>query len=310
MSNWSIDFLRTLIFLSFFSCIGQRHEAGIVLENDLYTSSVNDKYYTNGIELYFRFLSDKASDRIAKSTHEIHIGQYIYNPQTVDAADPNYHDRPFAGLLSGKYLHSKFYKSGSYLKFGGSLGWIGRGSGAEAMQEFMHKTFNYKPVAGWRYQIRNTPVLQADIRYYQHLIDSPFADFGLQGQITGGTAFTGATISAVSRIGILKLKPRYESMLDGAAVSSQPSEQKELFIYLSPGFQHQLYDATIQGSPFSDESPVTWPLVPARLVGEAGIQYRAKKICLSYAFVYQGKEADNWVNTGYYYGSIRASYLF
>ncbi|NMH27734.1 lipid A deacylase LpxR family protein [Flavobacterium silvaticum] len=290
----------------------QKNEGGIVLENDLFTSTVNDKYYTNGIEFYYRYVSDQTSEKTVKSTNEFRIGQYIYNPQTVDAADPNYHDRPFAGLLSAQYTRGWFYKSGSVLKLGTTLGIIGPESGAEKVQENIHKVFNYKPVYGWKYQIKSTPVIEARFQYIQQVASSNHIDLGIQADAMGGTAFSSISAGLVSRMSLWKLVPRYESVMNGAAVSNESGNpiKKELFFYISPGVNYQFYDATIQGSPFNDDSPLTWDVVPVRFIGEAGIKYRAKKICLSYAFVYRGKEADNWVNEGYFYGSISASYLF
>jgi hypothetical protein len=34
---------------------GGTREIGLITENDLYTSSKNDKYYTNGLEIFYRF---------------------------------------------------------------------------------------------------------------------------------------------------------------------------------------------------------------------------------------------------------------
>jgi hypothetical protein len=45
---------------------------------------------------------------------------------------------------------------------------------------------------------------------------------------------------------------------------------------------NQLYDATIQGSLFSNRSPITFSLVPYRFNGEAGFKYR--NLNLSYVF--------------------------
>ncbi|RYG51835.1 MAG: lipid A deacylase LpxR family protein [Chitinophagaceae bacterium] len=307
-----IEIVKAWILLLFPVLVfAQRHEAGIVLENDLFTSTVNDKYYTNGIELLYRFASKRKTSSTLKSTNEFRIGQYIYNPQTVQAADPNFHDRPFAGVLSGQYIKGWFYNSGSMLKVGATAGIIGPESGAEATQKLIHNTFGYKRVAGWAYQIRTTPVIGLRANFLQHIWASENVDLGIQGEAFGGTAFSGVSAGFVSRIGIFDLLPRHQSIMYGAAVGNDVSvPQKELFIYVAPGIQYQFYDATIQGSAFNDHSPIVWDLVPMRIVGEAGIKYRTGNLCMSYAFIYRGKEADNWVNIGYYYGSISASWLF
>ena len=52
-----------LLLLFSLSAVAQNHvaEFGLILDNDLYTSTVNDKYYTNGFELYYRYLNPTRS---------------------------------------------------------------------------------------------------------------------------------------------------------------------------------------------------------------------------------------------------------
>lgn len=290
----------------------QQNEAGLVLENDLFSSSVNDKYYTNGIEIFYRKLSVRTSEKVAKSTHEFRLGQYIYNPQTVQAADPNYHDRPFAGLLSARYTRTWFYTSGSVLKIAADLGIIGAESGAEATQKLIHDTFNYKEVSGWNYQIKTTPSAGVRAQFVQPLASGQNLDLAANADAVAGTAFSSASAGVTSRISLWPLTPRRESVLYGGALRSKKDQMtpRELFFYISPGISYQIYDATIEGGPFNDRSPVTWDLVPLRFTGEAGIRYRTRLVSLSYAFVYKSKEVDNWVNVGHYYGSISVSRLF
>ena len=53
-------------------------EIGFITDNDLYTSSKNDMYYTNGLELFCRFLSKNENPKINKKITEFRVGQYIY----------------------------------------------------------------------------------------------------------------------------------------------------------------------------------------------------------------------------------------
>jgi hypothetical protein len=52
------------------------------------------------------------------------------------------------------------------------------------------------------------------------------------------------------------------------------SSESEFYFYIAPSINYQLYDATIQGSLFSNRSPITFSLVPYRFNGEAGFKYR------------------------------------
>ena len=65
-------------------------EVGVILENDLFTSTVNDKYYTNGFEIYYRYLTPKKKQNQLKKITEFRVGQYIYNPQTIRAERIDY----------------------------------------------------------------------------------------------------------------------------------------------------------------------------------------------------------------------------
>ena len=63
---------------------GKTAEIGFISDNDLYTSSKNDMYYTNGLELFYRFLSKNDNEKINKKITEFRIGQYLYNPRFIN----------------------------------------------------------------------------------------------------------------------------------------------------------------------------------------------------------------------------------
>jgi hypothetical protein len=46
---------------------------------------------------------------------------------------------------------------------------------------------------------------------------------------------------------------------------------EEFYLYIAPSIRYQLYDATIQGSLFNDNSAVTFDLIPIRFNGEVGL---------------------------------------
>lgn len=310
---------KSVIFLLFtFSCFAQKSfEAGITFDNDLFTSTEHDRYYTNGIEIFCRYLNKPHSAAVNKKITEFKIGQYIYNPQSVKAANYYVNDRPFAGYLFGHYGQNRFFNNESVLKVNGQLGYVGPNAFGQEVQEFIHNTFGYHRVEGWQYQITNAFAAQLGMFYSHKLFPKTFSraiDFHARGEINAGTIFNGAQVGLLSRISLKKpLQPVYDSNLYGASLNADKSkyrEQSELYLYFSPNINYQLYDATIKGSYFNDSSPVTFPLVPFRFNGEAGIKYRKNNLNLSYTFMYRGKELYNRVITGYYYGSITASWLF
>ncbi len=307
-----------LILLVLISCTSaaQKHvaEMGLILDNDLYTSTVNDKYYTNGFELYYRFLTPPNKDNVVKKITEFRIGQYIYNPQTIRANNFYVNDRPFAGVLFAEAGIHQFFISESVLKLNAQFGFMGTNAFGEETQRGFHTLFNYKPVSGWQYQIHNALLFQAEVFYAKKLANlnsKNTVDILAQAELKVGTIWNEITTGPVLRIGFKKLLPVSDSNLYDASLryDKQYRETSEFYFFISPKVNYQAYDATIQGSIFGDESPVTFPLIPFRFQGEAGLKYRKNNWNFHYTFNYTTQEVDNIVNEGYYYGSIGIGYL-
>lgn len=307
-----------LLFLIFTTTLFSQNksgEIGILIDNDLFTSTVNDQYYTNGIEIFYRFLNQNENQNINKKITELKFGQYIYNPHTVEAASIRKHDRPFAGYVFVEAGLHKFYQNESVLKMTGQVGVVGPSSGAEEFQKLFHKAFGYKNVEGWNYQIHNALAVQGNLFYSKKIFPSKFSqnvDFSLQGEANFGTVLNGITAGPLARFSLKKLLPFYDSNLHNASLNADKlkyTEQSEFYFYINPNINYQVYDATIQGSMFNNDSPVTFDLRPLRFYGEAGFKYRKNHWNLHYLFIYRSKEVDNIRNEGYFYGSIGASYL-
>lgn len=288
-------------------------EIGIVTDNDLYTSTKNDQYYTNGLEIFYRYLSNKKKSQVLKKINEIRIGQYMYSPRFIYKDEEEMFDRPFAGYLFGQFGNINFYNNQAVFKKYIQVGYVGPNSFAEQIQTGTHKLFHYEAFEEWDYQIKNTFGLQTYFMFskpFLSAINSERIDFQWQSEAKLGTIFTGFSIGFVTRIGIKKLVSISDSNFYGASLNNNKPIEREFYFYLAPSFNCQIYDATIQGSLFNDNSPVTFNLKPFRFNGEAGLRYRKNNWNLSYAFVYRGKEVKFYRNIGYFYGSIGISYLF
>lgn len=306
----------TLLLLCPFILFAQKKpaEIGIISDNDLYTSSVYDKYYTNGFEFFYRYLSNNSNEKIQKKITELRLGQYVYNPQTRLADDINRNDRPFAGYLFVEVGRNLFYKNEAVLKTNFQLGYVGPNAFGEEAQLVFHDIFGYKRVYGWQNQIKNALAMQANMLYSKKIAvtSNQTFDFHAQTELNAGTIWNAVNVGVLGRIAIKKLLSMYDSNLHGAAVNSDPNaykDQSEFYFYVNPNLNYQIYDATIQGSMFNDNSPVTYDLVPFRFQGEAGFKYRKNHWNISYSFLYRGKEVDNRANKNYFYGSIVLGYL-
>jgi lipid A 3-O-deacylase len=290
---------------------GKTTEIGIITDNDLYTSTKNDKYYTNGFELFYRFLAKNEQKNINKKILEFRIGQYIYNPRTIHANDLKTNDRPFAGYLFAEAGKAHFYQNESVLKADFQLGFIGANSFAEEVQTKFHALFNYISIQGWQHQIKNALAVQTHFLFSKKIAGKPNIDFHFQSEANLGTIFTGVSSGFMTRISLKKLVPIYDSNIHGASVYANTQQNdSEFYFYIAPSINYQLYDATIQGSLFNNSSPVTYDIIPFRFNAESGLKYRKKNLNVSYAFVYRGKELQNDIVTGYFYGSIAVSHLF
>lgn len=291
-------------------------EIGFITDNDLYTSSKNDMYYTNGLELFYRFLSKNENPKINKKITEFRVGQYIYNPRFINAEAVTINDRPFTGYLFAEAGRSFFYQSESVLKTDFQLGFMGPNALGKETQESFHHIIGYKEVFGWENQLHNALAVQAHVMYSKKMFPSKhndFIDLHFQSEANVGTIFDGVSTGFLTRIGFKKLLPIYDSNLHDASVSSVPQYNiREFYFYAIPSVNYQFYDATIEGSMFSNTSPLTFELEPLRFNAEFGLKYRHNNFNMSYSFIYRGRELrdpETNTNSGYFYGSIRFGYL-
>ena len=295
---------------------GKTTEIGFITDNDLYTSSKNDMYYTNGLEIFYRFLSKNENEKINKKITEFRAGQYIYNPRFINKEAVDVNDRPFTGYLFAEAGRSFFYQSESVLKTNFQLGYMGPNAFGEETQEGFHKLIGYKTVYGWDNQLHNALAVQAHVMYSKKLFPSKhndFIDLHFQSEANLGTIFTGVSTGFLTRIGFKRLTPIYDSNLHDASVSAEAQPNiREFYFYAMSSVNYQFYDATIEGSMFNDTSPVTFDLVPLRFNAEFGLKYRHNNFNMSYSFIYRGRELEgdvNDTNTGYFFGSIRMGFL-
>ncbi len=286
-------------------------EIGVLTDNDAYTSSKNDMYYTNGLTFFYRYLGKTTDSTIVKKTNEITLGQYIYTPRYLNKEATNI-DRPFAGYLFGGFKKGFFYNNQNVLKIGLEIGLVGSHSYAEELQKGIHKTINYKEVYGWENQINDAGALQMHCMFSKKIFPKSkqqFIDFNWQSEADIGTIFTRISTGLVTRIGFKKLLPIFDSNLYGGSVGNTKQNNNEFYFYLAPSIRYQIYDATIQGSLFNDNSPLIFPVEPLRFNAKAGFVYCKNNFNLSYSFVYSSKEVQDSPSIGFFYGSIGISFL-
>ncbi|MCF6131271.1 lipid A deacylase LpxR family protein [Flavobacterium wongokense] len=283
-----------------------KFELGLQLDNDSFASAYNDFYYTNGIFVFANYVSKKSTAG-QKIIHGLKIGQQIYNPRNMKSPFPEDHNRPYAGYLFAEYNTSKMFQSNSVLGMSFRLGIVGPDSKAEDFQRWMHNAFGFGHIIGWEQQIHNLVAVQVGLNYSKPIFATDKMDLHFNGQAEAGTAFSSAAIGTLCRISLSK---SVTPMQQSSFYNGLGTAKKEFYFYILPKLNLQFYDATIQGSLFNHDSPVTFNLNPLRFKGETGLKFKYSHYNLSCAFNYITEEIKNNSATGYYYGSLIGSYAF
>lgn len=301
------------VFLSGYSQ-SFKNEFGFKTENDAYLATLNDRYYTNGLFIYFRraLNPQKLSDHVEKKTYEISAGQKMYTPYWGQVPKKENQDRPFAGYLYAGASYSIFYKDESVLKTSVEIGTVGPNSLAQDAQELLHRTVGFYTPAGWEYQIRNEVAVNLAATYSKLFIRSNdhIVDLSGQGYANIGTTFSGLGASALFRAG--RLNQLFNSTTHNAVIGNAKTaslNKSEFFVYAKPQLNFVAYDATIQGSLFNNNSPLTFGVKPIVFEQQFGVNYSSKRFTVDFNVIFKTKEIKS-VAQAQNYGGLSLYYRF
>lgn len=305
------------LFLIYFSAISQEYnnEFGIVSDNDAYLFYGQDRYYTNGLFIYYRRAVDqhKLGDNLEKLTYELSVGQKMYTPLSGYGPDPRTHDRPFAGYLYGKAQLNFFNQKEHVWKIALALGTSGPNSLASGTQNLIHTTVGLYKTSGWDYQIQNEAAANLDVQYTAllHRNSAKSVDFSLESYAQLGTVFNGAGLALVFRTG--NINQLFHSSYHNATISqnnkTKKLQKRELYFYARPQINYVAYDATIQGSLFTNNSPITFSVRPFVFEQRIGLNYATARFTLDYSLTFRAREIKSSARP-HQYGSITAYYRF
>ncbi|WP_316815909.1 lipid A deacylase LpxR family protein [Pedobacter nyackensis] len=292
-----------------------KNEFGFRSDNDSYLAQGSDRYYTNGLFIHFRRAVNQQSlkEGIEKKTYEITAGQEIYNPYSGSAPDPARHDRPFAGYLYAGGALNWFYTNESILKTSVELGTTGPNSLAEDGQELLHNTVGFYTLEGWDYQIRNAVTVNISAQYTRLLTRSAnnSTDFSFEGYANAGTTFNGAGAGILFRAG--GINQLFNSAYTDAVIGNNPKTKalvkREVFFYAKPQLNFVAYDATIQGSLFNNNDPVTFGVKPIVFAQQIGFNYSSQRFTFDFGMIFKTKEVKSAAKA-HQYGSISMFYRF
>jgi hypothetical protein len=290
-------------------------EISFLNDNDLYASIERDQYYSNGMFLSYRYL---ASDfgALSKKIYELQVGHEIYSPFRSTVISPLQHDRPFAAHLFGSFGVTRVYKSEKILKTSLLVGLIGEDALGRELQEFIHDIYNFRAPIGWRYQIQNMLSLNVNALYIDALgtDESERYDINFVGKARLGLTFNEISGGFKGRIGFKKLQPIDNSIAFNTHLNNDNTDHVrgvESFLYYETTLSLIAYDATIQGSLFNDNSPITFTPNLFQFDVELGYRFTSNRWNFGYAFHFQSNERQNLRNDGgHFYGRIFLGFLF
>jgi lipid A 3-O-deacylase len=293
---------------------GYRHMAGFISDNDKYSALTKDRYYTNGLTLQYDFLAKKPAKKALKTIYSLAVGQYIYTPYRAYVPHIANQDRPFAGYLFVNFSRASFYRNRSILRLTFQAGVLGPDSQAETIQQWLHHTFHLSKVAGWKYQIHNQFGINLQAAFMKNFLYSrrSLIDLNAFAKIKAGTVFDEATIGIMSRLGVKPLHALANTFLFHSNLSKKlrKSATTEAYFFIKLQLSYVAYNATLQGSLFNDNSPLTFP--PKRLKAgiQTGIVWSIRHFNLIYAVSWFTKAVDNNRVKPHNYGTIALAFRF
>ena len=314
--------MKKIVFVLFLLCTFTLYsqekfskEISLITDNDLYTSTYDDRYYTNGMFFSYKYLSKKKNENLEKRILEFEIGHEMYTPFNATTTSVTNHDRPFAGYLYGSFGINRIYKKNNSFKTTLQLGVIGSNAFSKELQDFIHNLYGFKKVVGWKHQIKNAIALNFNTEYNQFLIKDKSNHFDITwvNSVKLGTVYTNVSSGFLLRVGFKQLQSLANSIAYKTNINNKSTSfyrEIESFIFLKPTLRYAFYDATLQGSFLNTSSEVTNELIPLVFNVELGLKFTAKRFNFGYTFNYNTNKSKNLrFNNGHKYGSININYL-
>lgn len=304
-------FLFVVPYKSTFGQNNYRYEIGLQNDNDAYLMTLQDRYYTNGIDLYFKKAADstKLSKKLENKIWSFNIGHKIYNAHTGSVDLKSQIDRPLTGYLYTSGEIKWFFKNEEVFSFGSEIAMIGPKAYGKDVQKSYHRVFGFYDIKGWEYQLNNA--IGIDIRTnYSRLIfrnKTKKWDSFLNAKLSLGLNNTRVSIGPGFRYG--RFNPVFESMAMGGRINSKNIKPKnEAYIFYRPQIDWVIYNSTIQGGMLiKNKGPVTYGVKPIVLSQVIGIQWNLDRIGFNFNYTFNTKEVRSEA-TRHQFGSLSVAY--
>ncbi|QES90380.1 lipid A deacylase LpxR family protein [Rhizosphaericola mali] len=263
---------------------------GINSENDSYMLMGKDGYYTNGLTLYYGWAS---KDVNKTNIRQISFGQYMYNAKNGSYKELNELDRPITAYLFVRYNQTHFVNK-NVLRWGVDIGTIGPNALGKPVQQFIHSTLGmYKPQE-WPYQLRNALAINSNIEYASLLIAHKNLVFQPVFNANLGMTYTDLSASALLQLG--RILENSKSIFWDADLNKTTKDDNESFFFIQPEVKYQIYNATVQGGLFNNQSETfTAPLNRILFQPKMGWFISTKKMGWKFYTQYQSKVAKTQI---------------
>ncbi|WP_460617092.1 lipid A deacylase LpxR family protein [Hymenobacter ruber] len=280
--------------------------------NDLFFRT--DYYFTQGMTLTLvhpilahlpvRHLL-AAGPRGSTQYHSLTLRYDGFTPLRIQDAFIRVGDRPYAAYLYGSFFRvSNHPVQHQRLTTALEIGFIGPAAGGKELQTAIHRVTGNAEPRGWDYQIQNAPIIGYRMAFEKQLAASQHVDLLGNAEASLGTLYTYAGTGLHLRAG--KFTPYFANL--GITAPNHNSEPQPWQLYGEATLEGRLvgYDATLQGSPFTNRNPYTLPADDVRrailrssggvVLAHGGLSFAATATWVSPEFA--GGRSHRWGQLG------------
>lgn len=290
--------------------IGDTHYLRLSYENDFF--ALSDEYYTQGVSLelvaptFKNFPTAKLLFQSRSMPTKVgialeHIG---FTPSNILEEGVLENDRPYSSSLMLKtfsIISDPIVNQRLVTQF--SVGVVGPWAMGKEVQVGIHENLNSEKIpVGWKNQIRNDIILNYQLDYERGLLVKKHLIITGKGGGRLGSFNTRLHTSLTFMAGLMDNPFRFSDTRD---------RDFQVYFYTEPQVNFIVYDATLQGGLFNDNSPYTLDRDEiSRTVFQqnAGLVVRYKSVSLEYVQTFITREFKT--GSSHSWGSVRAVFAF
>lgn len=232
----------------------ENHSLKISFENDFlnFRGDGTDRYFTNGLRIDYFFKKQKIkfpSSLLLKISNDKNlyswsVAQYMFTPSSIDVANIQYNDRPYAGALFAIHSLSSFdYTNRLKLSSQIFFGVMGPMSLAEETQIFVHSTFNYPRPKGWANQVPNDIIINYNIQLEKELIYIS-GKLLISGNIE---TFNGTLYNAMGAGFMMKVGRINNYFRENNAENTMLNHKTQFYVFMKPAARVIYSNALLEG---------------------------------------------------------------